>query len=227
MKKIILWVCILLVFTACKKDKDNIVVELQKDVRYTFSVSLKGHWSEKTHPNYFPTDAKFGKTLAISHYGNNVLFEQGNKAEMWLKSYIETGDTNSFTSYFNEFKNVDKVDAIVIADSFSPEGDITFEFTTIGKTDLFSFVTSLSPSPDWFVGVNNINLNRLAHGGSLVFITKVWDAGLFSGNSATDKGNATSENITVKNNSPLSIPNGGVNNFMTITISYQKSEKIK
>lgn len=219
--------CVLLVFTACKKDKDDATIELKNDIRYTFSVSIKGHWSEATHPNYFPADAKFGKILAVSHHNNGILFEKGNKAQNWLKSYIDTESTNEFTSYFNEFKNVDKVEAVVTADGFTPEGDTQFEFTTKGNLDLFSFITRLSPSPDWFIGVNDIDLNRLAQGGSFTFVSKVWDAGVFSGNSATDKGSATSEDITVKNNSPLNIPNGGVNNFATITISYKSSEKSK
>lgn len=227
MKRIILGMLVLLAFAACKKDDDDKKIELNKDSRYTFSVEVQGKWMEKTHPTDYPADAKFGKVVGISHKKDNLLFQKGNKAPSWMNSYFESQDTGSFITYYNDYKDGNRVDAIIVRDGFSADKTQSFEFKTDGRHNKFSFLMQLSPSPDWFISVNNVNLNPLAAGGYISFLVFPMDAGLFSGTTYTERGSKTNENISYKIDSPVNYPNGGVNQFAIVKIRIKGIEKIK
>lgn len=228
MRKLILLVIIVVTLGACKKDKEEVVVELNADKRYTFKVVAKGYWTAQTHPKSFPATAKFGKIVGISHQGENVLFRTGSKAPSWMKSYFEKQSTTAFGSYFKDYKDGDKVDAIFAKDNgFEATGETSFEFQTVGTHNHISLLMQLSPSPDWFAGIHNVNLDGLALGGRATYVVKVWDAGLFSGKTYAEQGSATNENIAIKTDAPLNYTNGGMNNFAIVTVQLKKSEKIK
>lgn len=226
MKKIILWSLLFVALSACKKDDKETVIELKNDTRYTFVVTAKGYWTAETHPQDFPTAAKFGKILGVSHKDENVLFRKGNKAADWMTSYFDAESTSAFVSKYQEYKDNGKVDAIMVEDGLDTTGDTSFEFNTEGKYDKVSLLMQLSPSPDWFVAINNVNLNALALGGYATYVVKVWDAGLYSGATYTEKGSSTNENIANKTGAPLNYPNGGINKFATITIQFKSLKKI-
>lgn len=226
MKRYFFWALILVALTACKKDKKDKVTELRDDSLYTFSVEVKGFWTAKTHPTDFPSEAKFGKIVGISHRDKDLLFKEGQKPRSWMQSYFETNSTTDFSSYFKEYKDGDKVNAIVSEEGFVANGNRQFEFNTVGKHNKFSLLLQLSPSPDWFVAVNNINLNPLALGGYTTYIVSVFDAGLFSGNTYTEKGNSENGSISYKNNSPVNYPDGGINKFAVVTVQFKSVKKI-
>lgn len=217
---------IALVWVGCKKNDKNKVVELREDTRYTFTVTVKGFWTETTHPQDFPNNANFGKIVGISHRNEDLLFKKGKKATSWIQSYLDSQSTTAFTSYFQEYKEGDKVDAIFTKEGFAATGETDFEFVTKGKHHRVSLLMQLTPSPDWFAAIKNVNLNALAVGGYTTYIVNTWDAGLYSGNNYTEKGNTTSNNIIPKIDAPLNYPNGGVNKFAIVTIKFKKSEKI-
>lgn len=222
-QKIFFSALILVALFGCKKDNKNKPLELAQDTNYTFKVQVKGYWSAKTHPNYHPTGAKFGKVIGITHRDDNVLFREGSRANNWLKKYISTGQTAEFASYFKDYKDSERVGAIIDAKEMSPLDENSFEFKTTSKHHLVSFLMQLSPSPDWFVGKTNINLNGLALGGSASYIVSVFDAGI----SSADGKDNTNENIQYKKDAPLTVPNGGINKFAIITVKFKKREKIK
>ncbi len=226
MKRIILGILVLLAFAACKKDDDDKKIELSADSRYTFTVEIQGKWLKETHPTDYPTDTQFGKIVGISHRSENQLFKKGNKAPSWMKSYFESQDTGAFVNYYNDYKDGNRVDAIIVSNGFEADKKKTFEFTTDGKHDKVSLLMQLSPSPDWFISANNINLNPLAIGGYISFLVFPMDAGLFSGKTYTERGNETNENISYKTDSPVNYPNGGVNQFAIITIRFKGAKKI-
>ncbi len=225
MKRIILGILVLLAFAACKKDNDDKKVELNKDSRYIFSVEVQGKWREETHPTDYPADAKFGKVVGISHKKDNLLFKKEDKAPSWMKSYFESEDTGAFVNYYNDYKDGDRVDAIIVSDGFSAVKKKTFEFKTNGRHNKVSLLMQLSPAPDWFIAVNNVDLNPLAIGGAISFLVFPMDAGLFSGATYTERGSETDENITHKIDSPVNYPNGGVNQFAIVTIRLKGIEK--
>lgn len=227
MKKFILWALVAVAFTACKKDDENETTELQNDTRYTFTVTIKGYWTEETHPQDFPQKAKFGKIVGVSHKNKDILFKKGSKAASWMSSYFEAQNTDDFVSYFGEYKTAAKVDAIITEEGFAANGDTSFEFTTEGNYDKFSLLMQLVPSPDWFVTIHNISLDNLALGGYSSYVVAVGDAGIRSGSTYTEDGSATNESISYKTGAPLNFPNGGISNFAIVSIQYKSSEKIQ
>lgn len=211
MKKYYLWAILLVCVAACKKDKDEVVIELNDSKIYTISVTLKSYWSAESHPQFFPKDARFGKIIGISHRENNLLFEEGNTPPTWSKSYFESENTADFLAYFQEYQEVQKVSAIINEEGMPANENKVFEFKTVGTNDKLSFWAKLMPSKNWFVAGNNIDLNRIAAGGSITYILPVFEA---------------ENEIQRMTQLPLSLENGGVNTFAAVTI-YKISEESK
>lgn len=205
--------------TACKDKDDKKVAQLADDKNYTFSVTIRGLWTAKTHPTNYPANAKFGKVIGATHHRDYLLFGEGHRASNWLKSYLTTENTTTFSSKLGEYQKNGNAGAVIVNDGFVASENTNFEFTTSGRFDKLTLLTKLTPSPDWYIAVENVNLNRLAGGGSLSIIVNVFDGGVKSGQSYENAGNDTNENITYMNKSPLAYPNGGVNKLAIVQIA--------
>ncbi len=229
MKKYLLLFLAVVALVACKDDDDDEVrVELENGYKYTFTVQVTGYWAEKTHPTDYPQNAHFGKVLGITHESDNLLFTVGEKAKDWMKPYFQMNDTESFKSSFTDYKDGGKVGAIITEDGVgATEKGEEFKFTTTKNNSQLSLLMKLSPSPDWFVAIPNINLNPLATGVPVTYKVSSYDAGLFSGTTYTETGDVTNSAISFKNDAPLNYPNGGTNKFALVTISFSSREKIE
>ncbi len=229
MKKYFLLFLAVITLIACKKDNDDEkTIELVEGYKYTFTVQVTGYWTKKTHPTDFPQNAHFGKILGITHKSDNLLFTVGEKAKDWMKPYFQANDTESFNSYFTDYKDGGKVGAIIIEEGFgaSEKEGKEFKFTTTNNNSQLSLLMKLSPSPDWFVAISNVNLNPLATGGSVTYKVSSYDAGLFSGTTYKETGNSTDGAISFKNDAPLNYPKGGTNKFALVKISFSSREKM-
>lgn len=213
--------------TACKDKDENKTVELADNKNYTFTVAVRGLWTAKTHPTNYPADAKFGHILGTTHRRDYMLFKEGHRAADWLKSYLTSNDTSEFSSELSKYQGNGDVGEIIIKDGFAANENTNFEFTTTGRFDKLTLLTKLIPSPDWYIAVENVNLNRLANGGSLSIIVNVFDGGVKSGQSYESSGNNTTENITYMTQSPLTYPKGGVNKLAIVQIALKKITEIE
>lgn len=226
MKKILFFAVVALSFVACKKDKED-VVELNNNERYTFAIEVKGFWTPETHPTDYPESAKFAEIVAITHSENNILFHEGHTAPTWLTTYIKTEKSDSFKTLYAEYKANGKVDAVAVNEGMSATKTASFQVTTTGKHDKFSILAKLSPSPDWFIALNNIDLNPLSVSTGFTYIMPVYDAGIFDGATYTEQGNATTTGISLKKDAPIIYPEGGVSKFAIVTVAKIATEKIK
>ncbi|PID95468.1 MAG: hypothetical protein CSA94_01455 [Bacteroidetes bacterium] len=227
MKKYFLVALAIITLIACKKNDDETTIELAEGYNYTFTVHIKSYWTEKTHPTNFPVDAGFGKILGITHESDNLLFQVGEKANTWMQPYFETNSTTNFQSYFSEYQGSNQVGDIIVKDGFKASKETSFEFTTTSDNSKVSLLMKLSPSPDWFVAISNINLDPLAMGGKVSYKVSSYDAGIFSGTTYTEMGNKTDSNISYKNDMPLNFPKGGTNKFALVSISYNSRKSVK
>ena len=124
----------------------------------TYRITFTTNFTEETHPTDYPDNASFDKVFIAAHSASQNIFIIGNVASDGLKSYAEDGD---LTTLLNEHSGGDDNTAMTIItsnSSIATNANASFDINVIPTTTRISFVSKISPSPDWFVGVPSINL---------------------------------------------------------------------
>ncbi len=148
-----------------------------------YRVHFNASWSAATHPGAFPVNAHFSPLIGASHNDQVTFWEPGGLATPGIESMAETGATSTLGSEFTVAMNAGNLHR-----RFT--GTALFGLPTTENNALavsvqhprVTAVTMIAPSPDWFLGVNGVELFA---GG--VFLDNVtvdlypWDAGTDSG----------------------------------------------
>ncbi|PTM09681.1 MAG: hypothetical protein DA407_05290 [Bacteroidetes bacterium] len=128
------------------------------EAQATYRITFTTNWTETTHPTDYPSNASFGKVFLAAHSPAQNIFIPGSIASDGLKLYAEEGDLNDL---INEHSGGEDNTAITIITGSSNVGTntiVTFDINVTPTTTRISFVSKISPSPDWFVGVNSFDL---------------------------------------------------------------------
>lgn len=169
----------------------------QDQVQY--QVVFDAEWSAATHPNSFPPNPHFSPLIGTTHTGALTLWEPGGIATPGIELMAETGSPSSLSSEVSGHINAG------VADQFLNLGGVALSpDTRTGTIDvdadfsLLSLVTMIAPSPDWFVGIHNVDLRPDGiWARELVFDLDPYDSG-------TDSGvNYTSGNADVTPHAPI------------------------
>ncbi|XP_055318727.1 spondin-1-like isoform X2 [Sitodiplosis mosellana] len=165
----------------------NIVEECCACYEAKYELTFEGLWSRNTHPKDFPRNVyttKFGDIIGATHTVGNGFWANGDFASEGLKEVAEMGSTRTLEA---ELKNKsDSIRTIIKARGLSYP-NITGKTFAVFRVDpehhLVSFVSMISPSPDWFVGVTSLELcqSDCTWLESKIVDLYPWDAG-------TDKG---------------------------------------
>ena len=121
-----------------------------------YTVTFDAVWSAETHAEAFPADAHFSPLAGAAHAEGVVLWAPGALATDGLRDVAERGVTDRLRAEVEAFG-----EAAVYA-----EGDGVARSPGVGRwtvrvsddRPLVSVVTMLAPSPDWFVGVDRLDL---------------------------------------------------------------------
>lgn len=167
-------------------------------------------WSVDTHPINFPPDAHFSPLIGGNHDDQTVFWQMGSLASPGIQEVAETGATGTFTAEVNDAIDAGGAEAVISggAVGLSP-GMAQAQFEVSLEHSRITVVTMIAPSPDWFVGVNGLDL--FAQGGwrsSTIVDLLPYDAGTDSGASfnSPDQPTVPAETIFQITQSPF--PNG-------------------
>lgn len=164
----------------------------------TYRVTVISEWTAASHPTTLPNNSHFSPVVVASHGGVGNLFAVGTLASPGIESMAETGSTSTLR---NELSNNDLVIGSQVGSSIFGAGVNAFEVTAFQADDLVSVVTMLAPSPDWFVGVSDVEL----------FVDGTWidgiDVDLGAYDAGTDSGSGfQSPNAATSPAQPISGP---------------------
>jgi hypothetical protein len=151
----------------------------------SFRVTFVADWSAATHPIGFPAFPHFSPLIGGSHNDQVSFWSPGQLASAGIKNVAELGDTVALGA---------EVDAAITAGTANQKlagggipvspGEVFLDFTAHADHSLFTLISMLAPSPDWFVGVHDFDL---VQGGEwidfVVVDLGVYDAGTDSGSS--------------------------------------------
>ncbi|CAO1423905.1 unnamed protein product [Diamesa tonsa] len=122
-----------------------------------YKIELEGHWSQELFPKHYPLvrpPAHFSKTFGQTHDNHHALFNVGKVAGKSLKHFCNNGQSveleNEDTGeFFDEFH---------IPLLKNPTDRIESRLFVNSNYTMISLVTKLIPSPDWFIGIDSLNL---------------------------------------------------------------------
>jgi len=152
-----------------------------------YKLTFKGTWSETRQPvTTFPENAHFSPLIGCTHKYNYKFWSPMTMASQGVKEVAETGKE---TTLYNELKTVMGKNKYVFdvfkADAKTePTATSTIIVTAKDMYSKVSFIAMIAPSPDWFVGVDSVELCG-SDGNWKEIETAIalpaWDAGTDSG----------------------------------------------
>ena len=165
--------------TTCSIDTKNTGQSVE-DIA-TYRLTFKATWSSDTHAKNFPTNPHFSPLIGGLHNNKTTIWERGKIASTSVEIMAETGATSAMISAMKDDKNIDVTIKGSLLSPSPKSKSITFK---VNKSHPYlSIVSMLAPSPDWFIGVNSLNLmdenNKWIT--EKIIDLKLYDAGTDSG----------------------------------------------
>lgn len=132
-------------------------VQAQDSVEYHFE--FVSEWSVETHPQSFPSNAHYSSVVGMNHIAGVELWMPGGIASPGIERMAETGSVSIISDEIQvHVDNGVAEKRQLLGPLASSPGVRTRDFTMTRHFPLMSLVTMIAPSPDWFVGVHDINL---------------------------------------------------------------------
>jgi len=183
-------------------------------------------------PATIPGNAHFTRLVGATHNSAGTLFTVGQQASQGIEGVAETGSTGNLISEINASIATGEVDTEILGtDGFiSPEEVNTFRFAANASHSRFSILTMIAPSPDWFVGVSDLDLLD-ANGNwrdEIVLDLVSYDAGTEDGVGFSLNNSATTPQLNIANLDSAE-PNGslfGVGSLARLTLTRSVSVPI-
>lgn len=160
----------------------SLVPALRAQSSATYEVRFEATWSAQTHPGAYPGGAHFSPLIGATHDAGLHLWEPGGSASQGIEVMAETGGVGALSAEVNAAIAAGSASQVVQGPGISSPGATTASF---GVTDAFSrvsLVTMIAPSPDWFLGVDGVELRPNGHWVNSISVPLfAWDAGTDSG----------------------------------------------
>ncbi len=151
-----------------------------------YKVTFQADWSSQTHPTDFPNNPHFSGLIGGTHADGIHFWEVGALASDGIESMAETGSKTKLTQEVNAAISAGDAEFLLSGpgagspDTVSMTFDITSDFSQV------TLVSMIAPSPDWFVGVDGLELFQNGRWVDQVVIDLLpYDSGTDSGTTYT------------------------------------------
>lgn len=148
----------------------------------TYRLTFNATWNSTNFPKNFPTNPHFSPVVGATHNDQDFLWRTGEPSTKGVKVVAETGAPTIYKAELEVKKVEGNVENIFQSSRIDSPGETSFEFKVNTSHPYVSAITMIAPSPDWFVGIRDINLyanNEWIE--KQVFNLKLYDAGTDTG----------------------------------------------
>ncbi|XP_022112108.1 spondin-1-like [Acanthaster planci] len=124
-----------------------------------YTVTMRGLWSQETHPKDFPGGHgdHWSDLIGASHTKDYTIWKQGGYASLGVQRVAEWGSTTTLErEILAQTRNIKTV--IRSRGLWPARGNMSAVFSVNRTHNLVSALSMIGPSPDWFVGVSWVNL---------------------------------------------------------------------
>jgi len=169
-----------------------------------YDVDFNSVWSSATHPTAFPSDAHYSPLVGATHNSGVQFWAPGEIASLGIKIMAELGATFRLEFEVSQAMAAGTAGEYVLGSLFFSPGSSSTSLRVTEEFPLVSLTAMIFPSPDWFVGVHDLNL--LGPNGWMDSVT----VELFAYDAGTDSGATyTSTNMITSPKQPISLITGG------------------
>ncbi|KAL4631316.1 spondin-2-like [Arapaima gigas] len=128
----------------------------------SYVLVFTGHWSPQTFPKQYPLfrpPAQWSKLIAVTHNAQFRLWQEGAQASPGVQSFAEEGVTVELVKEAREARKRRAVGSMYrTAGIPTGIGHSSTELLLQPRNPQLSLMVKVVPSPDWFVGVDSLNL---------------------------------------------------------------------
>ena len=126
-----------------------------------YRVTFEADWSSTTHPVEFPPGAHFSPLIGMTHRAAGRIWQSGEIASNGIELMAELGATGTLSDEVATLINTGNAEFLLQGGGIGQSpGSTSFEFDISQAFPLVSLVSMIAPSPDWFIGVNGLNLRQ-------------------------------------------------------------------
>ncbi len=130
------------------------------DESVSYKLTFKSNWDIANFPTNFPSGVThFSPIIGMTHNTSASLFSIDSLATLGVELVAETGATSVIKQEIGDIQNLGNSQSLI--EGFGlPNGQSQLDLTfSVDKNySLVSVITMIAPSPDWFVGVDSLNL---------------------------------------------------------------------
>ncbi len=162
-----------------------------------FRITFVGSWTQQP----LPGGAHFSPLIGATHKNAGQIFTVGGFASEGVEDVAEIGQNAALIAEINAGINADLIGSLISRPgNVGSAATVELEFSTTTEFPLLTFLTMIAPSPDWFVAVNDINLQDREGNwiDSLVLDLNSYDAGTENGINFTTSNPATVPQETIQ-----------------------------
>lgn len=164
-----------------------------------YRVTFQSVWSNSTHPGAYPFNAHYSGLIGMTHNTDTKLFELGALASAGIISMAETGSKSRLITEVNAAINAGTGQHLISGGSLGTSpASVSVEVNLEMSHSLVSITSMIAPSPDWFIGVRDINLvTDGAWVSHLTIPVGVYDSGSDSGTNFTSSNQPTNPRMPI------------------------------
>jgi len=148
----------LLMFTCSSDDGNNNGGGGGATDTATYRITFTPTFTATTHPVDYPNNAGFASMMVVMHTAGTTVFRVGQNASDGLESYAEEGITSGLEAELMPLEGGNNPTIVRIGNNIDATGSDFIDITITPATTFLSFISRVSPSPDWFAGLDAISL---------------------------------------------------------------------
>lgn len=148
-----------------------------------YEVTFSATWSAQTHPQDFPVSAHFSGLIGGTHHAGATFWQDGALATAGIENMAELGSKFPLTNEVQAAISSGTAWSVLSGGGISRSpGSVVLTFDINDTHSLVTLVSMVAPSPDWFVGVDGLEMRP---GGQwrqdAIIDLYPWDSGTDSG----------------------------------------------
>ncbi|PCJ57651.1 MAG: hypothetical protein COA79_15510 [Planctomycetota bacterium] len=177
--------------------------QLDKQAKYKIVFQIQ--WDTDSFSTNFPSNRHFSGLIGGTHNKETTIWANGSLASAGIEEMAETGAKTILLQELEAIQLQGNLESIISEGGISSSTEnVTIEISASSDFSMLTLVSMVAPSPDWFVGIQGIQLienNNWIE--EKVINLVVYDAGTDEGTtfSSTNIDNATKENISILSSS--------------------------
>ena len=123
----------------------------------TYKVSVVVDWSSRSHEGNYPNSAHLSQPVFWTGSSNPVFAIEQNPSE-GMKEFSVSGRTRALKQELESFIENETISQFDIKDRIDAPGSDSYEVTLTREDPVFSLISKLAPSPDWFLALEGVNM---------------------------------------------------------------------